>query len=82
MTQKTFQLTITRVDEPVYAGEAISVSVPGVAGDMVILAEHEPLISPLKAGTVRYSTADNVEHEVATTGGTLEVAHNHATILL
>jgi F-type H+-transporting ATPase subunit epsilon len=82
MANKTFNLTISRVDEPVFAGEAISVAVPGVAGDMVILAEHEPLISPLKAGTVRYTTADGSEHTIETTGGTLEVAHNHATVLL
>ncbi len=82
MANKTFNLTISRVDEPVFAGEAQSVTVPGVAGEMVILAEHEPLISPLKAGTVRYTDATGEAHEVATTGGTLEVAHNHATVLL
>jgi F-type H+-transporting ATPase subunit epsilon len=82
MANKTFNLTITRVDEPVFAGEAISFSVPGVAGAMEILAEHEPLISPLKAGTLRYTDAAGEAHELETTGGTLEVAHNHATILL
>ena len=79
---KTFTLTISRVDEPVFTGEAVSVAVPGIAGDMVILDEHEPLISPLRSGSVRYTTPDGVEQSVATTGGTLEVAHNHATILL
>lgn len=82
MASKTFNLTISRVDEPVFAGEALSVTVPGVSGEMVILAEHEPLISPLKAGTVRYTDATGEAHEVETIGGTLEVAHNHATVLL
>lgn len=78
----TFTLTISRVDEPVYAGEAVSVVVPGVAGQMVVLADHEPLITPLSAGTVRYTTEHGDTHEVATDGGTLEVAHNQATVLL
>jgi F-type H+-transporting ATPase subunit epsilon len=82
MSQKTFNLTISRVDEPVFAGEALSVTVPGVAGEMVVLAEHEPLISPLKAGMVRYTAADGTKHIIETSGGTLEVAHNHATVLL
>lgn len=82
MSKTTFTLTIARVDEPVFAGEAIEVAVPGMAGDMVIMANHEPLISPLKAGVVRYKTADGVTKEVETDGGTLEVAHNEATILL
>jgi len=79
---KTFSLTITKVDEPVFTGEAQSVAVPGVAGDMVILAEHEPLISPLRAGTLSYVDAEGNEHSLETTGGTLEVAHNRAIILL
>jgi len=79
---KTFTLTIARVDQPVFVGSALSVAVPGLAGDMVILAEHEPLISPLKAGLVRYLPADGSEQQVEISSGTLEVARNQATILV
>jgi len=82
MAQKTFNLSISRVDGPIFSGKALSVSVPGVAGDMMILADHEPLVTPLRAGTVHYVTADGEAHTVETMGGTLETAHNHTTILL
>lgn len=82
MSQKLLQLTITRVDGPVFDGEVISVAVPGAAGDMVILAGHESIISPLKSGEVRVKKADGTVESFPLTLGTLEVSANHATILI
>jgi F-type H+-transporting ATPase subunit epsilon len=80
--QKLLTLTISRVDEPVFDGEVISVQVPGIDGEMEILADHEALISPLKAGTltIKKAAGELETHEI--TSGTLEVSHNHATILI
>ena len=80
--QKLLQLTITRVDGPVFDGEVVSVAVPGTAGDMELLAGHEALISPLKSGEVRIKKADGTTEAFPLTSGTLEVSHNHATILI
>lgn len=75
------KLTISKVDAPVFDGEVVSVQVPGVDGQMEILANHEPLISPLQAGTITVTLPDSKEtHEID--GGTLEVSNNHATILV
>lgn len=82
MTEKLLKLTITRVDGPVFDGEVISVAVPGVAGDMVILANHESIISPLKNGALKIVKADNSIESLTLNSGTLEVSHNHATILI
>ena len=82
MSQKLLQLTITRVDGPVFNGEVISVAVPGVAGDMQLLAGHESIISPLKSGEVRIVKADGATESFPLTAGTLEVSNNHATILI
>lgn len=82
MAEKLLQLTITRVDGPVFDGEVISVAVPGAAGDMVILANHESIISPLKAGELRIVKSDNSTESFPLTSGTLEVSQNHATILI
>ncbi|MEK7639134.1 MAG: hypothetical protein AAB388_03170 [Patescibacteria group bacterium] len=82
MSQKLLQLTITRVDGPVFDGEVVSVAVPGAAGDMEILADHEALISPLRAGLVRIKKADGTSESFPLTSGTLEVSHNHAHILI
>lgn len=80
--QKLLKLTIARVDGPVFDGEVLSVAVPGVAGDMELLAGHEALISPLKSGEVRIKKADGSLEIFPLSTGTLEVSHNHATILI
>ena len=80
--QKLLQLNISRVDGPVFAGEVISVSVPGVDGDMTILADHEALISPLRAGELTITTADSETETFEVTAGTLEISANQATILI
>ncbi len=76
------KLTITRVDGPIFDGEVISVSVPGLGGNMQLLANHEPLISPLKSGEVKIKKADESEETFLVKTGTLEVSYNHATILI
>lgn len=79
--QKLLRLTISRVDGPVFDGEVISVAVPGVDGDMEILADHTALISPLKSGQIVIRKTDGMEtHDI--TSGTLEISHNQATILI
>lgn len=80
-TQKLLQLTISRVDGPVFAGEVVSVHVPGIDGEMELLADHTALISPLKAGSITVKKVDGEEvFQIAS--GTLEVSRNHATILI
>lgn len=80
--QKLLKLTISRVDEPVFDGEVVSVSLPGVAGNMQLLANHEPLITPLKAGVVKIELPDNSVESYDIETGTLEVSNNHATVLI
>lgn len=80
--QKLLNLTIARVDQPVFDGEVLSVAVPGMAGDMELLAGHEPLISPLKSGQIRIKKPDGVIEVFSLKSGTLEVSNNHATVLI
>jgi F-type H+-transporting ATPase subunit epsilon len=79
--KKLLKLTVSKVDGPVFDGEVSFVTVPGVAGEMTILASHEALISPLKAGKITIQTATN-KQEIVIESGTLEISHNHATILI
>lgn len=80
--QRLLNLTIARVDGPVFDGEVISVAVPGVAGDMELLAGHEALISPLKNGEIRIKMTDGTTKSFPLSAGTLEISNNHATILI
>jgi len=80
---KTFHLTVSSVTETKFDGDALSVTVPGVEGEMEILAEHEPLISTLKAGTVTVKTEDNKDGEkFVIDKGIVEVANNRAVVLV
>jgi F-type H+-transporting ATPase subunit epsilon len=80
--QKLLKLSISKVDGPVFDGEVVSVTVPGSAGEMTILAQHSSLISPLKKGTITLKKADGQVETFDAESGTLEISNNHATILL
>ena len=57
--QKLLKLTISKVDAPVFDGEVLLVTVPGSEGEMTILADHEALITVLKAGKLSVKTEPN-----------------------
>ncbi len=80
---KSFHLTISSVSESMFDDEASSVIVPGVDGEMEILAEHEPIISILKKGTITVKTEENKDGEkFVIEKGVLEVANNRVVILV
>jgi len=82
MNPKQLQLTIARVDAPVFSGAVVSVTVPGSEGEMTLLADHAPLMSALKAGTITVRKTVGEQETFAVESGTLEVSQNQVTILL
>lgn len=80
--QKLLKLTIARVDGPVFDGEVVLVALPGLAGNMELFANHEPLISPLKAGEVKIKKSGGDVEVISIQSGTLEISNNHATVLI
>lgn len=80
--QKTLNLTIARVDAPVFSGAVVSVTVPGSEGEMTLLADHTPLMTALRAGTITVRKEDGTADNFSVTSGTLEVSKNQVTILL
>ncbi len=77
-----FMLTVTTVDEPLYAGKVRSVSVPATEGTMTVLAHHEPFVTLLSAGAVIYELESGERTEISIDRGVLEVSNNQATILV
>ena len=75
------QVTIARVHENLFAGEAVSVTVPTTDGEMTILSKHAALVATLKAGTVTVRTAGG-EQTFPVESGVLEVSNDQVTILL
>ena len=80
---KTFHLTIARIGENLFDGEATSVALPGADGVFEVLAGHEALISPLVAGEARIIDASGERRHIELPeGGIAEVSGNQATVLL
>ncbi len=80
---RTFHLTVARVGENLFDGEAVSATLPGTEGVFQILPHHEALISELKEGEIEVKSGDNqIQTFTLPAGGIAEVSHNQATVLL
>lgn len=80
---KSFHLTVARVGENLFDGEAVSVSATGVEGVFQVLADHEAFVSELVPGEIHVKAADDqTYHFEIPKGGIAEVSRNQVTILL
>ncbi|MCD5381832.1 MAG: F0F1 ATP synthase subunit epsilon [Candidatus Pacebacteria bacterium] len=80
--QELLHVTVTKVDGPVFDGDAISLSVPGTEGDMEILAHHAAIITSLRKGTIKVTKPDGDVETHDLKNGTLEVSNNRAILLI
>ena len=79
----TFHLTIARVGETLFEGEAVSARFPGTEGQFTVFANHEPFVSQLTLGSVRVITNENEVLEFpVSAGGVAEVSGGQATVLV
>lgn len=80
---KPFQLTIASVGQTLFAGEVLSVSLPGRDGVFEVLAAHEPLVAEIKPGMARLTLENGEKQEIELVGiGIAEISHSQATVLL
>lgn len=80
---KTFHVTVAKVGETLFEGEAKSLTLQGVEGVFTVYAGHEPLVSELVAGTAQVEDAQGTKHTVAIESkGIAEISENQATVLL
>ncbi|HEY4488549.1 MAG TPA: F0F1 ATP synthase subunit epsilon [Candidatus Paceibacterota bacterium] len=82
MSAATFHLTIASVGETRFEGEATSVTLPGDAGELTILAHHEPIVTTLKRGVVIVRDAGGAVKKFDIEDGVLECSGNRAIVLL
>ncbi|OIO30565.1 hypothetical protein AUJ77_02015 [Candidatus Nomurabacteria bacterium CG1_02_43_90] len=76
------KLTIAKVDEVLFLGEAKSLSCPGTSGDLTILPNHSPLVTPLKKGDLKVIDHEDKELIIPIEQGVLEVGGNEVTVIL
>lgn len=82
MADRTFHLTIASVGETRFDGAALSAKLPGAAGEMTILAHHEPLVTTLKKGTISVKNAEGTQHSFDIEDGVVECSGNRVVVLL
>jgi len=77
----TIHVDVVSAEELIYSGEATFVALPGEAGELGIYPRHTPLISRIRAGSVRIQKPDGEEEFIFVAGGTLEVQPDSVTVL-
>ena len=77
----TIHVDVVSAEESIFSGEARFVAVPGESGELGIYPRHTPLITRIKAGSVRIQNADGSEEFVFVAGGIIEVQPNCVTVL-
>ena len=76
------KLTISKIDQILFSGNAESVTVPGTDGEMTVLAHHMPFITTLKQGVVVVKTKDAPAQSFPINSGFLEVGKEETVILV
>lgn len=77
----TIHVDVVSAEESIFSGEARFVALPGEAGELGIYPRHTPLITRIKAGSVRIEKADGGEEFIFVAGGLLEVQPDCVTVL-
>jgi len=77
----TIHVNVVSAEESIFSGEARFVALPGESGELGIYPRHTPLITRIKAGSVRIQTADGAEEFIFVAGGILEVQPDCVTVL-
>jgi F-type H+-transporting ATPase subunit epsilon len=75
------QVDVVSAEELIYSGQATFVALPGEVGELGIYPRHTPLISRIRAGSVRIQKPDGEEEFVFVAGGILEVQPDSVTVL-
>jgi F-type H+-transporting ATPase subunit epsilon len=77
----TIHVDVVSAEESIWSGEARFVALPGESGELGIYPRHTPLITRIKAGSVRIEKADGSEEFVFVAGGILEVQPDCVTVM-
>jgi F-type H+-transporting ATPase subunit epsilon len=77
----TIHVDVVSAEQSIFSGEAKFVALPGESGELGIYPRHTPLITRIKAGSVRIEKADGTEEFVFVAGGILEVQPGCVTVL-
>ncbi|HEY4205518.1 MAG TPA: ATP synthase F1 subunit epsilon [Puia sp.] len=76
-------LEILTPEKKLFSGDVYGVQLPGVSGLFEVLEKHAPIVSALRAGSVKVLKDKNNHLEYFTIqSGFVEVIHNKVTVLV
>lgn len=79
----TFGLKIIASDKVFYDGRCGIIIVPGLDGEVAVMAHHANMVIATKVGEVRFRTTENEEWRQAIVGiGFVHIANNRVTMLV
>lgn len=81
LTDKTFQFELVSPEKILASIEARMVIVPGEDGDFGVLADHAPLLSSMRPGTVTVTAADGTQRKIFVSGGFADVDGTQCSVL-
>jgi F-type H+-transporting ATPase subunit epsilon len=79
--EATYKFKMLTPNRTVFEGDVVSVTAPGGAGYLGILAHHAPLITTLLAGDLSLRTPEGETQRFRIGPGLLKVANNEAVVL-
>ncbi len=79
--EKHIKLTILTPEKEFYSGEITSLNTEGDDGRFVILANHVPMISPLKPTVTTFTDVSGKKLKAFTSTGVLRVIHGEVKML-
>ena len=79
--ENTFYLEIITPDRQFYTGPATNLTMPALDGEYGVQPGHEPVVTALRPGTVRFQ-ADGTPHKVVVSDGFAEIMPDYCILLV
>lgn len=79
----TFHLKIIASDKVFYDGKCQMLIVPGVDGELAVMAHHQDMVAAIQVGDIRFRENENdVWHNAVVGIGFVHIANNRVTVLV
>ncbi|UEG50353.1 ATP synthase F1 subunit epsilon [Ferruginibacter lapsinanis] len=75
-------LEILTPERKIFSGEVYGVQLPGISGSFEVLDKHAPMVSALKAGSLKILKDKTATSSFKIQSGFVEVLNNKTTVLI
>ncbi|MBL0145525.1 MAG: ATP synthase F1 subunit epsilon [Chitinophagaceae bacterium] len=75
-------LEILTPEKKIFSGDVYGVILPGIGGSFEVLDKHAPMVSALKAGTVKILSTKTASQTYTIQSGFAEIINNKTTVLI